>query len=150
MIEIRLKGCKVWIWPDDRYLETIFPDGCKVPAAPNFDPASRALALELGYGDALDATWRLSLWHEVCHSLLAEHLGQPFSFTLWAVAHHVRAERGLMHDEEQRVLALQRLIMTGDAGERAAWLEGVANLDALVQRARATIEPLEQVKGETA
>jgi hypothetical protein len=141
-IIVKLRGCHVEVWPSRRFLRTVFPDQTFVPAAPNFDAGSIALAHELGYdGD----TWRLSLWHEVCHTLLSEHEGRPHSPTLWAVAHDVVARRGVIHDEEQRVLAVQRLIMRGDAGERAAWLEGIPDLSALAAKARATLLPLESV-----
>jgi hypothetical protein len=143
VVEIRLRGCKVLVWPERRYLETRFPDGCKVPAAPNFDEASRALALEIGYGDGPDATWNMSRFeHEILHTVVAEHLGQPFSAALWLTAHGAVGRRGVISGEEGRVLALQAFL---NLGTRSPALDELPDLDTLVAVARATLEPLESL-----
>lgn len=142
MVEVKFKGCVVRIWFERQYLETIFPDQTRVPAAPNFDPDSRRLAAELGYGDGPDATWRMSLQHELAHTVVAEHLGQPFSLALWLTAHGAVGRRGVISGEEGRVLALQAFL---NLGTRSPALDELPDLDTLVAVARATLEPLESL-----
>jgi hypothetical protein len=110
MKEIAIGACVIRIWPETQYLETVFSEGHKVPAAPNpDDPASVALAARLGYRGA-NACWQLSRDHECLHSWCAVQEGLDFSPTLWHVAYHVKSPPGLMRDEEARVLALQALL----------------------------------------
>jgi hypothetical protein len=77
-------GCRVLVDEAARYLETRFPDGTKVPAAPNTDPRSLAMADELGYGDD---TWAMSRDHEITHTWLAHLDGTEISPVLWRLAH---------------------------------------------------------------
>lgn len=105
-----LGACTVTIDDTARYLETRFPDGTVLPAAPNYDPASIALAHDLGYvGD----TWAMSRDHELTHSWLAALDGLDWSPTLWHVAHrgapgHVPMSGDAIRAEEARVLNAQR------------------------------------------
>lgn len=76
------------------------------------DPASVALAHELGYGGD---TWAMSRDHELLHSWLAVRRGLPFSPTLWAVS---RGDKHLTADairewEEGDVLAVQKFLRLG-------------------------------------
>lgn len=97
------------IFEDTHYLETAFPDGTKVPAAPQDTDDYRATAFRLGYGTD---TWAMCREHELAHTELAELLGLPYSPTLWAVAHGEKraiiGAPGEMQAEEDLVLAYQR------------------------------------------
>lgn len=105
------------VWNDQHYLESIFEDGTKVPAAPEDTDEYRNQARDLGYGDD---TWTCCCDHECEHHWLAfeghhDAHGQPgwTSPTLWLVAHH-RPITGrlaeLVRWEETRVLEAQRAL----------------------------------------
>lgn len=129
--------CVIRVWPETMFVETVWPDGAKVPAAPNFDDASCALAAELGYKD----TWAMSLAHETLHTWLAVQAGLPFfSPTLWYVAHQLKPPRGLAPTEEARVLAFQAAL-NGRDRDRAA-LDTIAGWFTLVAPARAFLAGL--------
>lgn len=95
-----------------RWLVTRFEDGTELPAAANHDPASVALAHELGYnGD----TFAMSRDHELVHSWTAYHEGHEHwrSATLWLIAHHqpiTGCLAELVRWEESKVLAAQRAL----------------------------------------
>ncbi len=111
---IVLRGCIVRVYPAARYLETIYPDGSMLPAAPHDTDAYRQTARACGYG--VD-TWALCREHELLHSLLAEERDLCQSPTLWDVAHGVApdaAQLAVHHREESEVLALQLYANTGD------------------------------------
>jgi hypothetical protein len=94
--------------PAQRYVETRFPDGTTVGATPNRDDHSLRIARDLGYGDD---TWAMSLDHELCHSWLAQVADQPWSPTLWRLAHPDDldvANDVEVAEEEARVLEFQR------------------------------------------
>jgi hypothetical protein len=101
-------GVRVRVFEDDHYLETVFADGTRVPAAPQDSDQYRATASACGYGDNL---WRLCREHEIAHTTLMQTLGLRHSPTLWAVAHgeHGRIPNspGEMAAEEKLVLAYQ-------------------------------------------
>jgi hypothetical protein len=109
MPEYVFAGCTVIVDEEHRYLETWFPDGTRVPAAPNYDAASIERAHDLGYeGD----TWAMTRDHELAHSWLAVTSGLGQSPTLWHLA-HPEAEPLGEHDvngEEARVLRFQRTL----------------------------------------
>lgn len=85
MNEVRVGDCIIRCWPDQRHICTVLPDGSEVPAAPNHTPSDIALAHELGYGGD---TWRMTLEHEVGHTIVAVYLYKcAYSHTLWWVAH---------------------------------------------------------------
>jgi hypothetical protein len=98
----------VRIFEDEHYLETVFPDGSRVPAAPHDSDEYRATAASLGYGED---TWRLCREHEIAHTTLLQRLGLKYSPTLWAVAHGAHGKipnsPGEMAAEEKLVLAYQ-------------------------------------------
>lgn len=104
-----MNGVVVRVYDDERYLETRFPDGTKVPAMPQNTESYRAKAQELGYGEDV---WRMCKEHEMAHTELMQALGLEYSPTLWAVAHgHKRGipgNQGEMGAEEDLVLAYQR------------------------------------------
>jgi hypothetical protein len=100
-----------------RRLVTTLPDGATLVATPNDDAESVARAHELGYGGD---TWAMTLHRDPLHVwLMAGLLGHATSTALWWVGHPGAAgappsgseQRG---QEEYTVLALQRLVMTGE------------------------------------
>jgi hypothetical protein len=97
------------IFDDEQYLETVFADGTRVPAAPQETDEYRATALALGYGGDV---WRMCREHEIAHTTLMQSLGLMYSPTLWAVAHGnpkaIPGSPGEMSAEENLVLAYQR------------------------------------------
>lgn len=115
-ITLSFRCCTLYIDPADRYCETWFrTTRRKVPVRPNNDPASVALAHELGYhGD----TWRMSYEHDFLHSLLSEMIGNPRSYTLWLLAEG-RANEDLeyQHREERLVLDCQRWLNTAECSD---------------------------------
>jgi hypothetical protein len=136
MITATFRNCIVEIWPETRYLQTVYQDGRKVPAAPEDTAEYRAQAEARGYGGD---TWLLCCEHEPCHTWLAEKLGQPWSWTLWWVAHKDilgKPPKGLWHDEEELVLAFQQYANTGECQPLRLWkLQGM-QLDLLVMEWR--------------
>lgn len=98
-------GVRVRVFPDERYLETIFADDSRVPAAPQDNDEYRARAQALGYGDDV---WRMCQEHEIAHTELMQRLGLEYSPTLWAVAHGDTRKTREMGAEEELVLAFQR------------------------------------------
>jgi len=139
---LAFKNCEVWEWRENAYLETRFPDGTKVPASPQGSIEQTFTALDLGYGADL---YRMCREHELCHTLLAEAIGQPYSRTLWAVAHPGDADNiplAEQHAEEGMVLAFQRLLMTGETRHGIYGLAEQAGmtLDELRDHARAILK----------
>jgi hypothetical protein len=102
LASLRIGHSTFEVWPDS--LRTILPDGSQVTAAPEDTAAYRERARLMGYGDD---TFRMSLDHELAHSLVADLLGLDESPALLRVAHGEgpTAETNL---EEDAVLALQR------------------------------------------
>lgn len=102
------RNCIVRVFEETRYLETVFCDGAKVPAAPQDNDEYRATAARLGYGTD---TWRMCREHEIAHTVVCEAFGLPHSPTLWAVAHGhkngIPDSPGEMAAEEALVLAYQ-------------------------------------------
>lgn len=105
---MRLHSCLVRIFDQAHYLETVFPDGHKVGAAPEDTDEYRATAERIGYGAD---TWKLCRDHEMAHTVLMQTLGLAYSPTLWAVAHgeakEISGSPGEMGAEEELVLAFQ-------------------------------------------
>ena len=104
---INLGQVQIRIFGGQHFLETVFPDGTRVPAIPQDTDEYRATAQRLGYGTDI---WALCREHEIAHTLVARALGLEYSPTLWAVAHGrtVRTELpGEMAAEEDLVLAYQ-------------------------------------------
>lgn len=124
-------SCVVRIWP--AYLETVFEDGLKVPAAANYDEQSLATAAALGYGTD---TWALSRDHELAHSLLMTAIGYQHSLVLRGVA--LRAAGGRKEDyvtpvqsawEEGLVIGFQEYVQTGRTSTRFATYRETLGLD---------------------
>lgn len=105
-------GVRMRVFERTQYLETLFPDGSSVPAAPQRTPEYAETAQRLGYGAEADAQWRMCKEHEEAHTTLLQSLGLRYSPTLWAVAHGHHAaipgSPGEMAAEEDLVLAYQR------------------------------------------
>ena len=104
-----LGACRVVVDDERRYLATRFPDGTEVGATPNTDPASLAMAAELGYGAD---TWAMSRDHELAHTWIAHVEGRSWSPTLYRLGHPssgplVPSDDDVAH-EEARVLDFQR------------------------------------------
>ena len=123
-IEHQFRNCVVRLWPDERYMQTRFPDGTFCPAVPVLNAESQARARSLGYGEDLA---RMSVEHELAHTVLAEAYGLPHSPALWAVAHGEAPPHNAQL-EEATVLGLQRF------GREKAWhpiLNGLGNVRAV-------------------
>lgn len=102
-------------------METVFDDGTVAGACPMWShEESKQRARDLGYGDDL---WRMTVEHEIAHTLTAELRGDPHSIILWNVSHGdgKRWPPG-GKDEEARALALMRL-NHGDSSD-AHFLDG--------------------------
>lgn len=112
MRELTVGRVRIQVWPDTRFLQTVFECGVTVPAAGNADPASIRTAGELGYGWAEDATWHMSMEHEALHSWIAVQQGGDWSPTLHSVAHGYKLPRGIIPHEENMVMALQKYLNT--------------------------------------
>ena len=114
-VEYVFPGCSVLVDEEQQYIETRFPDGTKVPAAPNIDNDSVYTAWDLGYeGD----TWAMTRDHELAHTWLAFLAGHPHSPVLWRVAHEEGLSEDWVREEEARVLEWQRGF---DKGEHRPW-----------------------------
>jgi hypothetical protein len=106
-----------------RYCETAFPDGSRVPAAPEAGDRQAKLAAELGY----PGVWPLIWHHEFLHGWQAL---PGVSRVLWDVAHGRPGDTAAHWDEEGRVLDLQRAVCAGRADAAlAAALAGLAETE---------------------
>ncbi|MFW6079074.1 MAG: hypothetical protein ACODAE_05595 [Gemmatimonadota bacterium] len=148
-VTIRFPGCTILFWNGGTYTETVFPDGTKCCALPEGTPEQAETAEELGYGDDVHAMCRE---HEALHTLLALARGLPHSPTLWDVAHGPPDPAPDHHyEEEADVLALQRLLNTGDPANdpdgRLTALAREIDLDALIERARTLLRERSFVEG---
>lgn len=102
--------CRVIVDEGSRYVESLMEDGAKVGATPNLDDWTLKIAAELGYGDD---TWAMSRDHELSHTWLAHVEGQPWSPTMWRLAHpESTGSAGDVEvaEEEARVLEFQRAL----------------------------------------
>ncbi len=108
-ITYSFKNCIVNVNPEYSYTETVFQDGTKVTAVPQDRDEYRETARRLGYGDD---TARCSREHELMHTWLAEKMRQPYSATLWAVAHYLDGGHEAA-PEEQLVCDFQCFMNTG-------------------------------------
>ena len=109
------RNCEVHERVDRAYLETRFPDGTSVPAAPRQDIEQAFTAQDLGYGCDV---YRMVREHELVHCLLAEAIGLPRSATLWAVAHPNDPDNislAEQHAEEAMVLGFPRYLCSREA-----------------------------------
>lgn len=143
MRTIAFAACEVRVWDDLRALQTHFPDGSYVPAAPKHDDEQAALARAHGYGADV---WALVRDHEVCHTLVGEALGHPHSPTLWYVAHPGSPEPDWAA-EEALVLALQAAL-NGAEPDVALWNAFGEGLAPLLRRARSLLRPAGRPVGD--
>ena len=107
---VDLAICSVVVDEEQKYVETRFPDGSKVPAVPNDDPDSLSMASDLGYGENI---WQMTIDHEVSHSWLA-FLDGTYSKALWVVAHPEADFGDEVGQEEERVLEFQKKLIASD------------------------------------
>lgn len=92
-----------------RSVLTRFVDGTQVDARAVYDPASLAMARDLGYqGSDLAAVDAMTREHDLMHTVLALAGGLPCSPTLWRVAHGLELDDDDVRREEQTVLDAQR------------------------------------------
>lgn len=76
------RGCELWIWPADRYLESRWESGERCGATRECEMNNLSYARHIGYADC----WTAVAAHEAAHHFTMERLGYPYSPTLWAVA----------------------------------------------------------------
>lgn len=120
MDEVKLQNCRVLIHTADQYLETVFDDGARLPAAANHGDEDEARAKALGYRN----TWQMSLEHELLHSILSEAMGLKYSPTLHAVATGEKIDQEEIDMEERLVLCVQKLLNDARFG-REPYLEAM-------------------------
>lgn len=114
MQRYRFQHCRVIVDRRRAVVVTIFDSGCQVEAAPNLDADSIERAGQLGYrGADAERVRRMTLHHDLLHTVLAEAEGLPWSPTLHAVAHRYRLPPGEVEREERRVLCAHRLLNLG-------------------------------------
>ena len=109
MTKLQFRGCAVFVDDLNRRVETVFPDGSKCEATPQYDETSIGRAKSLGYGDDI---WAMTVEHELSHTILAEAMNLPHSPTLYGVAHSDYHKN--WREEESRVLAFQRFVREGE------------------------------------
>jgi hypothetical protein len=102
MIPLRFGDVSVEI--HNGYTVTRFPNGKELHAAHAPQPGQEKTALELGYGDDIEA---MNRDHDMLHSMLCYMLGLKCSVTLRNVAMKLPTEDVQFHEEEA-VLAVQR------------------------------------------
>lgn len=112
---IRLGDAVIRIDHVAHWMETVYEDGTRAPAAPQDTDEYRATAARLGYGTD---TWRQCVEHEVLHTWVALKMGRPHSTILWNVAHG-GAKRWPPggREEEAHAMGLQRFLNTGEIDE---------------------------------
>lgn len=104
VIEFQFRGCVVRYTPEARYVETLFPDGTKVPAMPQDNDDYRYKSAAMGYGDPM----QMCLHHEVLHTMLCEAMGLNYSPALRSVALGLNEDHS---NEESMVMEFQARMM---------------------------------------
>lgn len=109
----------------DGYVETVFAEDGSVARAdvPWGDTDHIAAAWSAGYGGD---QWRMVVEHEAGHSFIADEMGWPHSWSVWAAAHGKGGRSAestwpqRVRDEEHLVVSLQRYANLGvrDAYDR--------------------------------
>ena len=99
MISFPFRACTVEL--HSGFTITRFLDGSEVHALWTAQPGQEETARELGFPDAVS----LNAGHDLAHTVVAVLLGQPYSPTLWGVAHNVEHEHWAR--EEALVLSAQ-------------------------------------------
>lgn len=116
-MEFRFKHCRVRIFSEPSasvHVVTRFDDGREVHAIPMMDAESIERAHELGYGGTdHHAVCEMTRWHDLLHTVVAEAQGEPWSPTLYAVAHGYELAPGVVEREERLVLFVQRALSQG-------------------------------------
>lgn len=110
--ELTLKFCRVRVYTEQQYIETIFHDGRVSGATRELTPENFEQAREQGYtGD--DAVWLSLRDHEILHSLLCEVFFGTASHVLRHQSGAVKQLLCLREWEEGFVLAFQYYANTG-------------------------------------
>jgi hypothetical protein len=110
-------GTRVRIGP--YWTRVILPDGTEIYGEPQRDDGQARTALELGYGEDVEAMCRD---HDPLHAVLADFLGLPRSYSLADAAGILPPEDKWLADlEEAAVLAIQAFMR--QAGSRLPGLE---------------------------
>lgn len=137
---IVLGDSTIRVWPG--YVETVFPDGTKAPAAPEDNDAYRVTTARLGYTDP----WQQCLEHEIFHTWVAQKMGYEHSTILWNVAHgggKKWPEGGMQ--EEGYVTGWQKFMRTYELDDMARGFLNRAGLD-VDEAYEQSLELLERVK----
>lgn len=100
------------------YVETVFREDGSVARAdvPWGDNDHIASCWTAGYGGD---QWRMVVEHEAAHAFLADELGLPHSWSVWAAAHGSGGKTAdslwpqRVRDEEHLVVSLQRYVNCG-------------------------------------
>lgn len=112
----QLKNCYIRFWPETGHTVTVFPpdgkpfpaDGPSSGAGPNYDAEYLGRMEWQGYKDIPTKC----LGHELCHSVVSEALGHPYSPVIYADAHKIlhtlTEQQGA--DEEGITLAFERFL----------------------------------------
>jgi hypothetical protein len=101
---------------EEHTVTTIFEDGSKVVAAPNYDEESYQRARSLGYGGPPRwAVWCMTRDHDLAHMLIANARGKPHSEVLYSVANGGSCDPAVVHEEECLALLLQHVKNEGFA-----------------------------------
>ena len=120
---LRFAECALHVEHGSRYIETVFDDGTKAVATPNWEPDDVFRAKQLGYRGNC---WEMCMDHESLHSAVGELFGHGHSVVLWNVAHgdpKKWPEWG--KEEEGYCLSLAKYLNTG---ERDDLVRGVFNM----------------------
>lgn len=100
---IPFRHCALHVWTED-FVETVFSDGRKCPAAFTVSDETRLTASDCGYASIR----QMHFEHEIAHTFLSQEMGLPWSSVLRRVAlgepWTFSQERS---DEEAMVLAFQ-------------------------------------------
>ena len=100
-------GARFDVWHEHRLCATIYPSGRPVTAIPHDTDEYRATAARVGLTGP-QATWLLTLTHELGHSLVGWPRPSP---VLWALAHGQPADLPEHYEEESHVMAAQAALV---------------------------------------
>lgn len=120
----RFRPCLMLVYDDRKLIDTLFYQDASVVRFDvqhwyDADPASYIEGARLdGYGDDW---WTKAVHHDWCHAYLADKLGQPYSLCLWRGAHGLNDPTPETEEEERRVVAFQRFLMTPDNYASKGW-----------------------------
>ena len=128
-LEHQFRTCLVQVF--DGWVKTTFEEDGKASEfiPPIHDQDFIDAARYAGYGDA----WQHGYEHDLMHAYVADLMGWPHSWSVWAAAHGKGGPRPMeqwsqrVKDEEHLVVSLQRYINTGKQDEYGKLLEAFAD-----------------------